>query len=308
MFVLTRIGRRGGGNVVFLPMGLGGGRRRRLTRRGRLRRRRAAFPAAAARRAAAAPRGAGDDARPSRGAADRSRLRCGAGEDARADRLRARRAPRWRARPSSCSGPASWRCSRRCRCCCSPSFRPSASIWRNCWWRFSRRCWGRCPGSAPWLIPRRAVRSACHRAALAQFVVRGLDRSQGGVLVYVSLAEHYIRIVPAEDAALAVSHERGRRRSTRARAARRRRTEEALTGLAARSAEILSKPFPPGTSLGAAAAVAFPHGLMRFSPGGASGDRLCPFGCSGARGAPLWGADGDRWQGGGEARGGALVK
>ena len=52
-----------------------------------------------------------------------------------------------------------------------------------------------------------AQRSAGHRAALAQFVVRGLDRSQCGVLVYVSLAEHYIRIVPAEEAAKAVPQE-----------------------------------------------------------------------------------------------------
>ena len=66
-------------------------------------------------------------------------------------------------------------------------------------------------GSVPWvrrlIVPKRAQRSAGHRAALAQFVVRGLDRSQCGVLVYVSLAEHYIRIVPAEDAAKAVAQE-----------------------------------------------------------------------------------------------------
>ena len=66
-------------------------------------------------------------------------------------------------------------------------------------------------GSVPWvrriIVPKRAQRSAGHRAALAQFVLRGLDRSQCGVLVYVSLAEHYIRIVPAEEAAKAVPQE-----------------------------------------------------------------------------------------------------
>ena len=66
-------------------------------------------------------------------------------------------------------------------------------------------------GSLPWvrrfIVPKRASRAAGHRAALAQFVVRGLDRSQCGALVYVSLAEHYIRIVPAEDAAKAVAQE-----------------------------------------------------------------------------------------------------
>ena len=66
-------------------------------------------------------------------------------------------------------------------------------------------------GSLPWtrrvLAPKPVQRAACHRAALAQFVLRGLDRSQCGVLVYVSLAEHYVRIVPAEDAAKAVMNE-----------------------------------------------------------------------------------------------------
>jgi putative membrane protein len=66
-------------------------------------------------------------------------------------------------------------------------------------------------GSLPWtrrlLVPKRAQRAARHRAALAQFVLRGLDRSECGVLVYVSLAERYIRIVPTEDAARAVSNE-----------------------------------------------------------------------------------------------------
>ncbi len=74
-------------------------------------------------------------------------------------------------------------------------------------------------GAAPWLrrtlVPARAARSACHRAALAQFVLRGLDRSQCGVLVYVSLAEHYIRIVTAEQAAAASRKSNGRRWSIR---------------------------------------------------------------------------------------------
>src|SRR5271165_4700425 len=39
-------------------------------------------------------------------------------------------------------------------------------------------------GAAPWvrraLVPARATRASCHRAALAQFVLRGLDRSQCG--------------------------------------------------------------------------------------------------------------------------------
>jgi putative membrane protein len=106
-------------------------------------------------------------------------------------------------------------------------------------------------GSVPWvrrlIVPKRASRSAGHRAALAQFVVRGLDRSQCGVLVYVSLAEHYIRIVPAEDAAKAVAQEQWQTAVDEALpplAAG--ETEAALTGLADRCADFLAKPFPPG--------------------------------------------------------------
>ena len=66
---------------------------------------------------------------------------------------------------------------------------------------------GSLPPVRRWLVPKRAARSACHRAALAQFALRGIDRSQCGALVYVSLAEHYIRIVPAEEADRAVTHD-----------------------------------------------------------------------------------------------------
>jgi putative membrane protein len=106
-------------------------------------------------------------------------------------------------------------------------------------------------GSIPWvrrmLVSKRASRSAAHRAALAQFVVRGLDRSQSGVLVYVSLAEHYIRIVPAEDAAKAVSQEQWQAVVDEALGPLAAgATEAALTGMAARCADLLAKPFPPG--------------------------------------------------------------
>ncbi len=56
------------------------------------------------------------------------------------------------------------------------------------------------------LIPKRVARSAGHRAALAQFVLRGIDRSRCGVLIYVSLAEHS-QDRSGEDAAEAVSSE-----------------------------------------------------------------------------------------------------
>ncbi len=108
-------------------------------------------------------------------------------------------------------------------------------------------------GSLPWvrrmLIPKRAARSAGHRAALAQFTLRGLDRSQCGVLVYVSLAEHYIRIVPAEEAAQAIPQDRWQAAVDAAvPALAAGRTEAALTSLAERCADLLAAPFPPDPS------------------------------------------------------------
>jgi putative membrane protein len=98
-----------------------------------------------------------------------------------------------------------------------------------------------------WVLPKRIVRSAGHRAALAQFVLRGIDRSRCGALIYVSILEHYIRIVPAEDAARAVSHEHWQAAVDEALGPLASgETEAALIGLAARCGDLLSGPFPPG--------------------------------------------------------------
>ncbi len=47
------------------------------------------------------------------------------------------------------------------------------------------------------LVSRARRRSACHRAAVVQFSLRGFDRApeRNGALLYVSLAERYARIV-----------------------------------------------------------------------------------------------------------------
>lgn len=47
------------------------------------------------------------------------------------------------------------------------------------------------------LIPRAVQRAAAHRAAMEQFMIRGMSRKQNraGVLIFVSLSEHYARIV-----------------------------------------------------------------------------------------------------------------
>jgi putative membrane protein len=98
-----------------------------------------------------------------------------------------------------------------------------------------------------WLIPKRVARSAGHRAALAQFVLRGIDRSRCGALIYVSLAEHYIRIVPAEDAARVISHEQWQAAVDKALGPLAAgATEAALIGLSNDCSDLLSASFPPG--------------------------------------------------------------
>ena len=56
------------------------------------------------------------------------------------------------------------------------------------------------------LTPRRLRRSNAHRAALEQFVIRGVTRcaARNGVLIYVSLAERYARVVADDGAAKAI--------------------------------------------------------------------------------------------------------
>jgi len=53
------------------------------------------------------------------------------------------------------------------------------------------------------LVPRALQRARAHRAALEQFVLRGISRTHNrcGVLIFVSLAEHYARIVADEGVA-----------------------------------------------------------------------------------------------------------
>ena len=109
---------------------------------------------------------------------------------------------------------------------------------------------GSLPPVRRWLVPKRLARSAGHQAALAQFVLRGIDRSQCGALIYVSLAEHYIRIVPAEDAARLISSEQWQAAVDEALGPLAAgATETALTGLAQRCADLLARPFPQGESV-----------------------------------------------------------
>jgi putative membrane protein len=58
------------------------------------------------------------------------------------------------------------------------------------------------------LVPRAVRRERAHRAAIEQFVVRGVTRTQNrsGVLVFVSLAERYARIIADEGIAKKVQN------------------------------------------------------------------------------------------------------
>lgn len=57
------------------------------------------------------------------------------------------------------------------------------------------------------LVPRAVQRARAHRAALEQFVLRGISRTRNrcGVLIFVSLAEHYARIIADEGVAQKVN-------------------------------------------------------------------------------------------------------
>jgi putative membrane protein len=58
------------------------------------------------------------------------------------------------------------------------------------------------------LVPRAVQRARAHRAAIEQFVVRGISRTKNrtGVLIFVSLAEHYARIIADEGIAVKVQN------------------------------------------------------------------------------------------------------
>src|SRR5690348_3243067 len=53
------------------------------------------------------------------------------------------------------------------------------------------------------VVPRAVQRARAHRAALEQFVLRGISRTGNrcGILIFVSLAEHYARIIADEGVA-----------------------------------------------------------------------------------------------------------
>jgi putative membrane protein len=48
-----------------------------------------------------------------------------------------------------------------------------------------------------WLVPRSVARSRAHRAAMEQFMIRGMSRTvnRTGILIFASVAERYARII-----------------------------------------------------------------------------------------------------------------
>ena len=56
------------------------------------------------------------------------------------------------------------------------------------------------------IVPRAARRAVAHRVAMEQFSVRGIARNKdrSGILIFVSLAEHYARIIADEGIAARV--------------------------------------------------------------------------------------------------------
>ena len=98
------------------------------------------------------------------------------------------------------------------------------------------------------LSPSRVRRANAHRAALAQFQLRELDRIDGrsAVLVYVSLAERYARVVAAETASQAIAQNQWQALIDGLVADMRQNgPAEALARAARSCADLLAPAFPP---------------------------------------------------------------
>ncbi len=103
------------------------------------------------------------------------------------------------------------------------------------------------PGLRLRLTPRSVRRSNAHRAALEQFVLRGVTHcaERNGVLIYVSLAERYARIIVDDGAAKAVGQRQWRAVVDRLTAAMKTdATGEALIGAATACGDLLAQHFP----------------------------------------------------------------
>jgi putative membrane protein len=98
------------------------------------------------------------------------------------------------------------------------------------------------------LTPRGVRRANAHRAALEQFMIRGVTRcaERNGILIYVSLAERYARIVADDGAGKIIDQSQWRaivdkltdQMKTGA-------TSDALIGAATHCGDLLARHYPP---------------------------------------------------------------
>ena len=110
------------------------------------------------------------------------------------------------------------------------------------------------PWVRAWLTPRRVRRGHAHRAALVQYSVRGIDRAaeRTGVLVYVSLAERYARVIADEGACRVVNATQWQGVVDALVAdLGRGETAQSMANAAARCADLLAPAFPADPSAGA---------------------------------------------------------
>jgi len=101
------------------------------------------------------------------------------------------------------------------------------------------------------LVPRPVQRARAHHSALEQFLLRGITRTKNrtGVLIFVSLAEHYARIIADEGIARRVHHSEWQA-AIHALTARMRDDQVAagLTAAIERCGEVLATHAPPDGS------------------------------------------------------------
>jgi putative membrane protein len=105
------------------------------------------------------------------------------------------------------------------------------------------------------LTPRGISRSNTHRAAIEQFVIRGLTHcaERNGVLIYVSLAERYARILADDGAAKAIDQSHWRAIVDRLTSQiKTGAVSDALIGAATECGDLLAQHFPPREAAGPA--------------------------------------------------------
>jgi len=105
------------------------------------------------------------------------------------------------------------------------------------------------PAVSTRLVPRAVMRARAERAAMEQFVLRGLARTSGrtGVLVFASLAERYGRIVCDDGIAQRVDPQQwGQALDPLLKGAREGRLAEGCVETIALCGDILARHAPPG--------------------------------------------------------------